>query len=110
MYAIVQIDEQGIATSGDYRNYFEQQGQRFSHTIDPASGRPVTHSLASVTVLGKSVMRADALATALLVLGAERGYRLAEQHGVAALFIMKHGKGFSEKTTSQFDRYRVPAS
>ena len=70
----------------------------------------MTHDLASVTVLGESVMRADALATALLVLGPEKGYRLAEQQGLAALFIMKRGGSFSEKATPQFDRYRVPAS
>jgi len=110
VYAIVQLDGQGIATSGDYRNFFEQQGQRFSHSIDPATGRPVTHTLASVTVLGPSVTRADALATALLVLGPERGYRLAEQQGLAALFIMRQGNGFSERATPQFDHHRIPAS
>jgi thiamine biosynthesis lipoprotein len=110
VYAVVQLDKVGIATSGDYRNYFELQGQRFSHTIDPATGRPVTHALASVTVLGKSVMQADALATALLVLGPERGYRLAEQHDLAALFIMNKDNGFNERATPQFDRYRVPSS
>ena len=107
VHDIVELDGQGIATSGDYRNFFEQAGNRYSHSIDPASGRPVQHALASVTVLAPSVMRADALATALLVLGPERGLALAEQQGLAALFIMREGEGFSTRTTPEFERYRV---
>jgi thiamine biosynthesis lipoprotein len=110
VYAVVRLDGRGIATSGDYRNFFEQQGQRFSHTIDPTSGRPVIHDLASVTVLSPTVTRADALATALLVLGPEQGYRLAEQQGLAALFIIREGDGYKEKQTRLFEQFRVPAS
>jgi thiamine biosynthesis lipoprotein len=76
-----------VATSGDYRNFFEQDGQRFSHTIDPRTGYPVTHKLASVTVLHASSMVADAWATALMVLGSEQGYKIAEQEQLAAFFI-----------------------
>ena len=106
VHDVVQLDGQGIATSGDYRNFFEQGGRRYSHSIDPASGHPVEHDLASVTVLAPSVMRADALATALLVLGPERGLALAEHQGLAALFIIREGEGFSAVATPEFERYR----
>ncbi len=72
-YAVVDVDGVGVATSGDYRNYFEQDGRRYSHTIDPATGRPITHALASVTVVSDTCMTADALATGLNVLGPEAG-------------------------------------
>ncbi|MEM7739601.1 MAG: FAD:protein FMN transferase [Pseudomonadota bacterium] len=84
---VVAIDGWGMATSGDYRNYFEQDGVRYSHIIDPETGRPVLHSTASVTVLAENAALADAWATALLVLGSERGLKIAEQEGLAAFFI-----------------------
>ena len=96
-----------LATSGDYRNFFEQGGNRYSHSIDPASGLPVRHNLASVTVLAPSVMRADALATALLIMGPERGLALAEQQGLAVLFILREGDAFRTRATPEFARYRV---
>ena len=86
-FQVVSLRDIGMATSGDYRNFVEIDGQRYSHTIDPATGRPVGHRLASVTVLAQECMQADAWATALLVLGPERGLELAEQQGLAALFI-----------------------
>ena len=101
----IELDDVGIATSGDYRNYFEQAGRRYSHTIDPTTGRPVTHGLASVTVADPSTMRADALATALMVLGPEAGYRFAEEHELAAFFIIKGEDGFYERETPAFRRY-----
>ncbi len=93
-----------IATSGDYRNFFEKDGKRYSHTIDPASGMPVSHRLASVTVLSPEAMSADALATALMVLGPEDGYSLAQRLGITAHFITRDEQGFSEKSTSEFAR------
>lgn len=102
---IIQISDAGIATSGDYRNFFEKEGRRYSHTLDPRTGRPVAHTLASVTVIDDSAMHADALATALLVLGPEAGYQLAAREKLAALFIAISPNGFIEKTTTEFDHY-----
>lgn len=87
MFRVVALRDIGMATSGDYRNFFEIDGERYSHTIDPATGQPVGHRLASVTVLAAETMQADAWATALLVLGPKRGFELAEQLGLAAFFI-----------------------
>ena len=100
VHAAIDLDNRGLATSGDYRNFFERDGRRYSHTLDPAGGKPVTHALASVTVVAKSCMRADALATALLAAGPERGYRLAEREGVAALFIERTDQGFTDRATA----------
>ncbi|MEM8987711.1 MAG: FAD:protein FMN transferase [Pseudomonadota bacterium] len=86
---IVEISGLGMATSGDYRNYFEENGVRYSHIIDAETGRPVTHTTASVTVLAQTGALADAWATALLVLGAERGMSIAEKHDIGALFIVR---------------------
>jgi thiamine biosynthesis lipoprotein len=105
VHTVIELDNVGIATSGDYRNYFEQGGQRYSHTIDPQSGRPVTHRLASVTVADASSMQADALATALLVLGPDAGYRFAAEQRLAAFFIVKGENGFYAKQTPAFRRY-----
>ncbi|MEN8260780.1 MAG: FAD:protein FMN transferase [Pseudomonadota bacterium] len=104
--AIIELTDQAVATSGDYRNYFESRGKRFSHTIDPRTGKPITHMLASVTVLSHTSMRADALATALIVLGPEQGFALAERERIPALFIVKGTKGFVEKRTATFPDYK----
>ncbi|MFZ6814828.1 FAD:protein FMN transferase [Undibacterium sp. Rencai35W] len=76
-----------VATSGDYRRYIEKNGHRYSHTIDPRTAYPVTHPLASVTVCHAECMVADALATAMMVMGAEQGLAYANQLHVAALFL-----------------------
>ncbi|HBA66090.1 MAG TPA: FAD:protein FMN transferase ApbE [Methylococcaceae bacterium] len=102
---IVSITDISVATSGDYRNFFEAEGVRFSHTIDPRTGRSINHNLASVTVLSETAMEADAWATAFMVLGAEEGLRLAEQQHIPVLFIIKTEKGFSETSTSAFSDY-----
>lgn len=99
---ILPITDIAMATSGDYRNFFEQDGKYFSHTIDPRTGYPVKHKLASVTVLGDTTMKADAWATALLVLGEEEGYKIAEQQELAVLFIIKTDQGFEERATPLF--------
>jgi thiamine biosynthesis lipoprotein len=104
VYKVLALDGLAVATSGDYRNYFEKDGVRYCHILDPKSGRPVTHKLASVSVLGPSCTRADALATALVVMGPERGYNLAEQEKLAVLFIIKSDAGFVEKATPEFER------
>jgi thiamine biosynthesis lipoprotein len=104
---LIHMEDKGLATSGDYRNYFEINGQRFSHTINPETGRPITHKLASVTVISSSSMRADALATALMVLGPEQGFAFATRENLAAFFIVKGPHGFLEKNTDPFKRYLV---
>lgn len=97
----------GVAGSGDYRNYFEQDGQRYSHEIDPATGRPITHNLAACYVIADNAMRADALATAFMVMGAESSMALAEEIGLAAYFIVKsdNESGFDSRYSRQFARY-----
>jgi len=99
---VLPLSNISLATSGDYRNFFEVDGVRFSHTIDPRSGKPIIHKLASITILSDTTMKADALATALMVLGAEQGYQLAEKENIAALFIIKTKEGFTEKATDSF--------
>ncbi|WP_246156286.1 FAD:protein FMN transferase [Thiohalocapsa marina] len=104
VFRVVQLRNLGMATSGDYRNFFELDGVNYSHTIDPATGRPVHHQLASVTVLAEQCMLADAWATALLVLGPERGLERAESLGLAALLIERQGEALSAQSTPAFDR------
>ena len=104
---VVRLGGQALATSGDYRIFFEQDGARFSHLIDPRDGRPVDHGLASVTVIASSAMRADALSTALMVLGPDAGLELARREKIAAFFIAKAGGGFSEIATPGFKPYLI---
>ncbi len=105
LHTIIELNDVGIATSGDYRNYFEKEGRRYSHTIDPNTGHPVTHKLASVTIANPSTLQADAMATALMVLGPEAGYRFAELHKLAAFFIVKSEDGFYGKASTAFRHY-----
>lgn len=90
--------------SGDYRNYFEENGVRYSHTINPATGRPIAHRLAAVNVLGENATEADALATVLLVLGEQEGLAFANQHNIAALFIYRDGEHFESVESERFTR------
>ena len=90
---VIPLRDMGMATSGDYRNFYELDGRRFAHILDPRSGRPVQHSLASVTVLHKESARADAWATALSVLGADEGLELARQAQLSALFLLREPDG-----------------
>jgi thiamine biosynthesis lipoprotein len=99
---IVHVSDTGIATSGDYRNYFEDQGVRYSHTIDPSTGKPITHKLASVTVLSDTCAEADALATAFTVMGEEKAMQYAIEHKIDAFFIVKSENGFKEMMTDGF--------
>ena len=100
--SIIKLENMAMATSGGYRNYFEKDGISYSHTIDPRTGYPVTHELASVTVLHPSAMLADAWATGLLVLGPEKGYATALENGLAAYFIVHGETGFEEISTPAF--------
>ncbi|QRY78596.1 FAD:protein FMN transferase [Pseudomonas sp. PDNC002] len=99
----VAVDGFGLSTSGDYRNYFEEGGQRYSHTFDPRSGTPVRHALAAVTVADAQALRADGLSTLLMVLGPEEGYTFAERNGLAAFFIVREGEGFVTRATTRFE-------
>lgn len=100
---IVRLADAGLATSGDYRNFIEAGGRRYSHTIDPRTGYPVDHGLASVTVLHESVMWADGYATLLSVLGPDAGMEFAAVHGLAALFVVRQENGFRERYTAAFE-------
>ncbi|MBT8068336.1 MAG: FAD:protein FMN transferase [Gammaproteobacteria bacterium] len=103
-HRVLRVTDTGVATSGDYRNYFEHDGELYSHTIDARTGRPVAHSLAAVTVVNPSAAYADAMATALLVLGPTDGPLRAEQLGVAAYFLIRNKTNFEAVTTATFDR------
>ncbi|MBV6821516.1 FAD:protein FMN transferase [Pseudomonas sp. PD9R] len=101
---IVAIDGYGLSTSGDYRNYFEQGGQRYSHTFDARTGKPVSHTLASVTVIHSSALMADGLSTMLLILGPERGWDYAERHDIGAFFVIRADTGFVTRSSHAFER------
>ncbi|MGZ8254761.1 MAG: FAD:protein FMN transferase, partial [Burkholderiaceae bacterium] len=102
-HVIVPLAGQSMATSGDYRIYFEQDGRRYSHEIDPATVTPIAHRLCSVSVVADDCIRADALATALIVLGPDRAYAMAEASGIAAQFIERLPAGrFLDRMTSAF--------
>ncbi|MBK9306671.1 MAG: FAD:protein FMN transferase [Nitrospira sp.] len=100
------LSDIALATSGNYRNFFEIDGRRYSHTIDPTTGRPVDHHLASVTVLAETSMRADAWATAFQVLGPERGMAIAERLHLPVLFVIEHDGQFEERVCCGFQQYR----
>jgi thiamine biosynthesis lipoprotein len=104
-FKAIEVSNVGMATSGDYRNFFEVDGVRYSHTIDPSTGYPITHGLASVTVLATTCARADGLATAISVMGPERGMRMAEEQGIAAFAIIKDHGEFHEVRTLAFEEY-----
>ncbi|NQY64682.1 MAG: FAD:protein FMN transferase [Alteromonadaceae bacterium] len=94
-----------LATSGDYRIFFEVDGQRFSHIIDPDTGKPINHKLVSVTVIHPSSMTADGLSTAMMVMGEEKAMEFAEKYDLAALFLFKTEDGFDERFTVKFKQY-----
>lgn len=110
IYSIMLVEDKGVATSGDYRNYFEKDGRRYSHTIDPRTGRPIDHRLVSITVIADTSMHADAMATALMVAGPDEGGRLAARHEIAAYFIVKSADGLSAKATESFEKYLVSSN
>jgi len=94
-----------VAGSGDYRNYFEQDGVRYSHEIDPRTGYPVIHTLAAAYVIDQSTAKADALATGYMVLGFDQAKELAESTNQPAYFIYKQGDGFADYATPSFMEY-----
>ncbi|MFT6404361.1 MAG: thiamine biosynthesis lipoprotein [Marinomonas primoryensis] len=102
---ILSVTDVAVATSGDYRNYFEKNGVRYSHTISPKTGRPITHRLVSVTVVDKTTTMADGLATAITVLGPEKGFEFAQKNGIAAYLLIKTDFGFEERPSDAFKPY-----
>ncbi|MDG4555044.1 MAG: FAD:protein FMN transferase [Candidatus Competibacter sp.] len=106
---LIRPGDRAVSTSGDYRNFFEQNGQRYSHIINPRTGWPVPHTLASVTVIGDRSMVADATATALMAAGPESGFQLASEHHLAAFFVLIGSDGgFRERFTPEFGPYLLP--
>ena len=103
--AALSVTDVGIATSGDYRNYFEVGGIRYSHLIDPRTGYPIRHDLVSVTVIHPSTAIADAWATAMAVMGSEASLALAEARHMAIYVIRRSGDTLSSQWSSEFDRY-----
>jgi len=102
---ILQPGDMAVATSGDYRNYFEEDGIRYSHTINPKTGLPITNHLVSVTVIDKSCMTADGIATGLDVLGPEKALEVANQHNIATYMIEKTADGYKEIISEAFKPY-----
>lgn len=104
---VISISDNSIATSGDYRNFYEIKGHRYSHTIDPVSGRPVNHNLASVTIINKNTAYADALATGVMVMGFEKGYEFCRLNKIPAYFIIRENGEFVSKYTHQMEKYFI---
>ena len=102
---VIALTDLGVATSGDYRNYFEKNGVRYSHTIDPRAGAPIKHALASVTVLSPSAGAADALATAFMVMGPEKTLALANQREIPVYMLLKSPDGFVAQYSDVFTPY-----
>lgn len=104
---VIELRDISIATSGDYRNFFEMDGQKFSHTIDTRTGYPVRSRLASVSVLASNCMLADAWATALMAMGDERALAFAESEKLVAYFLLHkaNGEGIEQVFSNGFDQY-----
>lgn len=113
---IVPLESHGVSTSGSYRNYYEENGVRYSHTLDPRTLSPVTHKLASVSVIAETAFEADGLSTLLMALGPEQGYDFAVRHELAAFFVIKtdarvdetDARAFTVRSTPVFEK-RFPA-
>lgn len=98
--AVLLLEDRAVATSGDYRNYREVDGQRISHTIDPRDGHPIRHGLASITVVHENTTLADAWATALNVLGPDEGLELAERKKLPVYMLVRSATGFDAVYTA----------
>ncbi|WP_336219359.1 FAD:protein FMN transferase ApbE [Citrobacter amalonaticus] len=105
--AVVDINGHGISTSGSYRNYYELNGKRLSHVIDPQTGRPIEHHLVSVTVIAPTALEADGWDTGLMVLGAEKAKEVARREGLAVYMITKEGAEFKTWMSAQFESFLI---
>lgn len=104
----VRLDDRALASSGNYRNFFELDGQRYAHTIDPRTGHPVRHPLLAVSVLHERCGAADAWATALMAAGPNEAWRLAELHGLDVLLLVEQDGEITERATPGFEAALVP--
>ncbi|MEC6906084.1 FAD:protein FMN transferase [Photobacterium piscicola] len=102
---ILQAGDMAIATSGDYRNYFDENGVRYSHLINPKTGRPIDNHVVSVTVIAPSCMTADAYATTFSVMGEDESIALANQENIPVMLIVKTKDGFVEYKSKTFEQY-----
>ena len=105
---VLRLSGQSAASSGDYRNFRLLGGRRLSHTIDPRTGKPVGHALASVTVVAASAAQADGLATAIQVLGPDAGWHFARREGLAALLLVRGESGFAHRYTDSMSQFLEP--
>ncbi len=105
VHSVVPLTNVAMATSGDYRNFFEVKGKRYSHTIDPRSGMPVEHNLVSATVILDNCADADAWATAFMVLGPDEGMAMAEAYKIPLYMIIKVESGFESRYSQSFAMY-----
>jgi thiamine biosynthesis lipoprotein len=99
---VIAVSDAGVATSGDYRHFVEIGGKRYSHTIDPSTGRPIDHALASVTVVAPDALSADGYSTTLMVLGPEKGMTWADSRGLPCFMIVRTASGFEEHYNAAF--------
>ena len=104
---LITIGNNGLATSGDYRNYYEEDGRRYSHLIDPTTGYPIEHNLVSVTVVHPSTMMADGYATAISVMGKDKGLKMAQTENLAVFLITKENGEFKQYNTPEFNGFLV---
>ena len=105
--AVVDINGHGISTSGSYRNYYELDGKRLSHVIDPQTGRPIEHNLVSVTVIAPTALEADNWDTGLMVLGPEKAKEVVRQEGLAVYMITREGETFKTWMSPQFQSFLI---
>ena len=105
LHKVVQLGHRAMATSGDYRNFIELDGQIYSHTMDPRTGMPVSHRLVSVSVIADTCAQADAWATALMVLGPEEGLNIAQQQGLAVYMMLRGENGYEIQYSPGFEDY-----
>jgi len=101
---VVNVTNKGIATSGDYKNYYKENGKQYSHIINPNTGKPIRHQTKSVTVVHNNAMIADGWATALLAMGSLKGLKLSEEQNIAVLFISKQNNQLVKIKSTQFKK------
>ena len=105
---VINVNNLAMATSGNYRNYFEENGHRYSHEIDPRTGKPIAHNLASASVVATDCADADAWATAMMVLGPKEGMEVANANNLPVYMLVKEGDGFKPLQSKAFDMYLKP--
>ena len=102
VHGVIELDNLAVATSGDYRRFLQVGEARLAHTMDARRGAPVNNGVASVTVLARTCMQADAWATALLVAGPGEGLAMAQRMGLDALFLLRRAEGLVEMGLGRF--------